>query len=85
MALHIADAEVSRLTADLARLEKTTKTEALRRVLREAVKQRETAKKRKGLEELMDRIIAEARAKGIQPASKEEFDALSGMDELLGR
>lgn len=84
MALHIADPEVSRLAADLAALECTTKTEALRRVLRDAVKAKQLSVKRQGFRELASRIIADARKQKIQPVTKEEMDNLWGMDELDG-
>lgn len=84
MALHIADPEVSRLAADLAALEHTTKTEALRRVLRDAVKAKQVSAKREGLRELMTHMIADARKQNLQPVTKEEMDELWGMDELDG-
>ena len=84
MALHIADPEVSRLAADLARLENTTKTEALRRVLRQAVADHKTAEKRKDFREVAYRIAAEARKLNIPPVTKKEMDDLWGMDELIG-
>lgn len=84
MALHIADPEVSRLAADLARLGNTTKTEALRQVLREAVKAKQISAKREGFRELASRIIADARRQNAEPVTKEEMDELWGMDELDG-
>ena len=82
MALHIADPEVSRLAADLARLENTTETEALRRLLRQAVEEREAAAKREAAErarkfrEVAYRIIEEGRKKNIPPVTKQEMDDL---------
>lgn len=84
MALHIADPEVSRLATDLANLEHTTKTEALRRVLRDAVKAKQVSAKREGFRELASRIAAEAREKNIQPVTKKEMDDLWGMDDFIG-
>jgi hypothetical protein len=84
MALHIADPEVSQLASALAKLEHTTKTEALRRVLREAVKNKRAAAKREGFRELAARIIAEAREQKLQPVTKQEMDDLWGMDQLDG-
>ncbi|MBV9678592.1 MAG: type II toxin-antitoxin system VapB family antitoxin [Acidobacteriaceae bacterium] len=83
MALHIADPEVSRLAADLAKFEKTTKTEALRRVLREAVKKYEADERAARFVRITNEIVAEARRKKVKPVTKEEFDELWGMDELL--
>jgi hypothetical protein len=84
MALHIADPEVSRLAADLARLENTTKTEALRRVLRQAIADREIAEKRKGLREFTYKLIEDARKRNLPPMTKQEMDKLWGMDEIIG-
>ena len=84
MALHIADPEVSRLAADLARLENTTKTEALRRVLRQAVADREIAEKRKGFREFAYKMIEDTRKLNLPPVTKKEMDDLWGMDELIG-
>lgn len=84
MALHIADPEVSRLAAELARLENTTKTEALRRLLRQAVADHEIAEKRKGFRETAYRIIEEARKLNIPPVTKQEMDDLWGMDKIIG-
>ena len=83
MALHIADPEVTSLVADLAKMEGTTKTEALRRVLREAVEERKKQEKRKGFRELAERIAAQARREGVKPVTKEEMDDLWGMDDIL--
>ena len=84
MALHIADPEVSRLAADLAALDRTTKTEALRRVLREAVKAKQVAAKREGFRELATQMAAKAREANVAPVTKPEMDDLWGMDDLVG-
>jgi hypothetical protein len=84
MALHIADPEVGKLVTKLAKLEKITKTELLRRVLRKAMQDREHLEKRKGLKDLMDRIIAEGRKRRLKPVTKKEMDKLWGMDQLDG-
>ncbi len=84
MALHIADPEVSRLAADLARLENTTKTEALRRALRQAIADHEIAEKRKSFREVAYRIASEARNLNLPPVTKKEMDDLWGMDEIIG-
>ena len=80
MALHIADEEVTQLVNDLARLEAATKTEALRRVLRDAVQQRKAAAKRHDFREFALRIAADAKSKGVRPVSKQEIDELWGME-----
>lgn len=84
MALHIADPEVSRLAADLAALDRTTKTEALRRVLREAVKAKQVAAKRENFRELATQIAAKAREANVAPVTKQEMDDFWGMDDLVG-
>lgn len=84
MALHVADREVDRLVTKLAKLEKTTKTEILRRVLRKAMEDHVRAEKRKHFREVATRIAEEARRRGIKPVTKEEMDWLWGMDQLDG-
>jgi hypothetical protein len=82
MALHVADPEVSKLVTKLAKLEKISKTEVLRRVLRKAMEERERAEKRKHFYEVATRVGDEARRRGIKPVTKEEMDWLWGMDQL---
>lgn len=84
MALHIADPEVSRLAAELARLENTTETEALRRVLRQAVADREAAERGGKFREFAYRMIEDTRKLNLPPVTKKEMDDLWGMDELVG-
>jgi antitoxin VapB len=84
MALHIADAEVSRLASALAKLERTTKTEAVRRALRKTLAERRREAKRKGFREFAEGLVAEGREQGIAPVTKEEMDALWGMDIVDG-
>lgn len=78
MALHIADPEVSRLVGDLAKLEGTTKTEALRRLLQQTLQERERRKKQQSFHALATEIIAEGRRLKIKPVSKREMDELWG-------
>jgi hypothetical protein len=84
MALHIADAEVSNLAAEFAKMEGATKTEALRRLLREAVAERKKRAKRSGFRELAQTIAEQARREGVKPVTKEEMDHLWGMEILDG-
>lgn len=84
MALHVADPEVSQLATELAKLEHTSKTEALRRLLREAVKNKRAAAKREGFRELATQIAAKAREANVAPVTKQETDDLWGMDDLVG-
>ena len=76
MALHIADAEVSRLVTDLAKSEGTTKTEALRRLLRKATAERQKAVARAGFRQFALGLMTEARVKQTAPATKAEMDNL---------
>jgi hypothetical protein len=76
MALHIADAEVSRLVTDLAKSEGTSKTEALRRLLRRTMAERQKTITRAGFREFALGLMAEARVKKTAPATKAEMDRL---------
>jgi hypothetical protein len=84
MALHIADPEVSRLAAELARLEHTTETEALRRVLRQAVADREAVEKGRTFREFAYKMIEDTRKLNLPPVTKKEMDDLWGVDEIIG-
>lgn len=85
MALHIADNEVSALATEFAQLEGTTKTEALRQLLRAVVMERKKREKRAGFLELAEKISEQARRERIKPVTKKEMDDLWGMDVLNGR
>jgi hypothetical protein len=76
MALHIADTDVSKLVTDLAKSEGTTKTEALRRLLRKTMAERQKAMTRAGFRAFALDLMAEARLKRTAPASKAEMDDL---------
>ena len=76
MALYIADAEVSRLATALAKLERTTKTEAVRRALRQTLADRQREAKRRGFREFAQGLVAEARRQGAAPVTKQEMDDL---------
>lgn len=78
MALHIADPEVSKLADQLAALDKTTKTEALRRLLRRELEDRKLQEQRKKFTVVARQIIKEARSKELKAVSKEEMDQLWG-------
>jgi hypothetical protein len=84
MALHIADAKVSDLVADLAKLEGTSKTETLRRLLRKTLAEKRRDAKRATFRAFATKIATEARKEGILPVTKEEMDDLWGMNELDG-
>lgn len=76
MALHIADADVTRLVTDLAKSEGTTKTEALRRLLKKTMAERQRDVTRAGFREFALGLMAEARLKKTAPATKAEMDDL---------
>lgn len=76
MALHIADPEVNRLANDLAQIEQTSKTEALRRVLRQALNERKATAKRKEFRQVALRIAADSQKRGVRPFTKDEMDKL---------
>jgi hypothetical protein len=76
MALHIADADVTRLVTDLAKSEGTTKTEALRRLLKKTMAERQKDVTRAGFREFALGLMAEARLKKTAPATKAEMDDL---------
>jgi hypothetical protein len=78
MALHIADNEVSALAAELARLDKISKTEMLRRLLRREVVERKLREQRQQFLGLATQIIQESRDEGQQPVTKDEMDELWG-------
>ena len=84
MALHIADAEVSRLASALAKLDRTTKTEAVRRALRQTLAERRREAKRKGFREFAQGLVAAAREQEAAPVTKQEMDDLWGMNVVDG-
>jgi hypothetical protein len=84
MGMHIADPEVIRLVAALAKSEGTTKTEALRRLLRKTMADRQKEMTRAGFRKFATGLMAEARLKKIAPASKAEMDDLWGMKHSDG-
>lgn len=78
MALHITDPEVSKLADQLAALDKTTKTEALRHLLRREIEERKVREQRRNFADVAGQIIKEARAKEVKPVTKQEMDELWG-------
>ncbi|HEY6989244.1 MAG TPA: type II toxin-antitoxin system VapB family antitoxin [Bryobacteraceae bacterium] len=84
MALHIADAEVNRLATTLAKLDRTTKTEAVRRALVQTLDTRRRAAKRKGFREFAQKLVLEAREQALRPTTKQEMDDLWGMHIVDG-
>lgn len=80
MALHIADPEVSALMTEYVKATGMSKTEALRRLLRDAVQeiaQHEARKQKKAkFREVAYSIMEKARQQNQPPHTKEEADAL---------
>lgn len=71
--LNIKNPETHRLAHELAELEGTSMTEAVTRALRAALD--EHSHRRAARRELLDRLIATARAEGVEPAG-DAFDSL---------
>ena len=80
MALHIADPEVSALMTEYVKATGMSKTEALRRLLRDAVQeiaQQEARRQKKAkFREVAYSIMEKARQQNQPPHTKEEADAL---------
>jgi hypothetical protein len=76
MALHIADPEVSALMAEYVKATGMSKTEALRRLLRDAVQQEARKQKKSKFREVAYSIMEQAKRENQKPYTKEEADAL---------
>ncbi len=76
MALHINDPEVTDLMNRYVKATGMSKTEAMRRLLREAVQQEERAYKNENLEAVARRIMEKNRKLNLPPITKEEADAI---------
>lgn len=76
MALHIADPEVSALMTEYVKATGMSKTEALRRLLRDAVQQEARKQKKSKFREVAYSIMEKARQQNQPPHTKEEADAL---------
>ncbi len=76
MALHIADPEVSELMAAYAGATGMSKTEALRRLLREALAQQKRNELKADFKQVAYRIAAKNRARKLSPVTKEEADSI---------
>lgn len=76
MALHIADPEVSALMKEYVKFTGMSKTEALRRLLRDAVQQEVRKQKKSKFREVAYSIMEKARQQQQPPHTKEEADAL---------
>lgn len=65
--------------------ERTTKTEAVRRALRQTLAERRSAAKRKGFREFAKSLVAASRRQGAAaPVTKPEMDDLWGMKVVDG-
>lgn len=76
MALHINDAEVTDLMNRYVEATGMSKTEALRRLLREAVHQQERSRKKENLRKVAMEIIEKSRKLNLPPITKEEMDEI---------
>ena len=76
MALHIVDPEVDSLLNTYLTGTGLTKTEAIRRLLREAVQRNRKKEKKAGLDAVLSEIWDRATRESRLPVLKEEVDAL---------
>ncbi len=76
MALHINDPEVTDLMNRYVKATGMSKTEALRRLLRAAVRDEEQAYKNERLEAVARRIMEKNRKLNLPPITKEEADSI---------
>lgn len=76
MALHLADPEVTELMNEYAKETGMSKTEALRRLLREALNQQKRRKNKAAFERVAHRIIKKNRARNLAPITREEVDKI---------
>jgi hypothetical protein len=75
MALHFADPEVTRLMNEYVKETGMSKTEALRRLLRDALEQQKR-RQAKDFERVAHRIIKKNRSRTLAPITKEEVDKI---------
>jgi len=76
MALHVADPEVTKLMNEYVKATGMSKTEALRRLLRDALAQQKRRQDKAEFERVAHRIIRKNRARIIAPVTKEEVDTI---------
>jgi hypothetical protein len=76
MALHIDDPEVTDLMNRYVKATGMSNTEALRRLLRNAVQQEEAGKDKKEFEAVARRIMEKNRKLNLPPITNEEADAI---------
>lgn len=74
MAIHIADPEVTKLMNEYVKATGMSKTEALRRMLRDALEQQKRRQNKANFEKVAHRIIEKNRALNIASVTKEEAD-----------
>jgi hypothetical protein len=74
MALHVADPEVTKLMNEYVKATGMSKTEALRRLLRDALKQHKRRQDKAKFEKVAHRIIEKNRALKLAPVTREEVD-----------
>ena len=76
MALHIADVEVSALLTEYTKVTGMSKTEAMRRLLREAVQEQRRQQNKADFVAVAKRIVEKNRRLNLPPLTKEEQDAI---------
>jgi hypothetical protein len=76
MALHVADPEVTKLMNEYVKETGMSKTEALRRLLRDALDRQKRRKAKASFENVAHRIINKNRTRNITPITKEEVDKI---------
>jgi hypothetical protein len=76
MAIHVADPEVTNLMNEYVKATGMSKTEALRRLLREALQQQTRKQNKANFERVAKRIIEKNRALNLAPVTKEEADSI---------
>jgi hypothetical protein len=74
MALHFADPEVTELMNEYVKETGMSKTEALRRLLRDALAQQKRRRNKAAFEKVAHRIIKKNRARNLPPITREEVD-----------
>ena len=76
MALHFADPEVTKLMNEYAQVTGMSKTEALRRLLHDALHQHKRNSKKEQFQAVARRIIEKNRRLTLRPITKKEADSI---------
>jgi hypothetical protein len=76
MALHIADPEVTRLMNEYVKVTGLSKTESLRRLLRQALQEQRRNKNKTAFADAARRITEKNRALNLAAVTKQEADSI---------